>query len=202
MRAQTLLTYPGLTAERSRLAVVDVGEEPTDASPSVPVDTHQQTYLRGLIHEWSRILTTLGITLIPLFFILDVFMMPRELLARFATYRGLTVMIVVGQFLVLRWTQPSARSFLHGYFFDRHVFRILAEQNLSRDFSGNQRGELHSHAEARQTAAGQSRADVGNEGKSRILRALDCAFVTLNTRIVSWQPHHLDVPASQDLYRL
>ena len=44
-------------------------------------------YVDALVHLHSRTLTALGFTLIPLFFILDFFMMPQELLNRFAVYR-------------------------------------------------------------------------------------------------------------------
>ena len=76
-----------------------------------------ETYLYTLVHSWSKTVTTLGFSLVPLFFILDVFMMPGELLSRFAVYRGVTTAIVVGQYFVLRATLPSKRDYLHGYFF-------------------------------------------------------------------------------------
>jgi phosphoserine phosphatase RsbU/P len=85
-----------------------------------------EAYISGVIHEWSRTLTLLGITLIPLFFILDVFMMPRELLPRFGVYRLVTVVIVIGQHAVLRASKPNRRSFLHGYFFSIVVGLMIA----------------------------------------------------------------------------
>src|SRR5258708_466334 len=85
-----------------------------------------ETYIDGISHQWSRTLTTLGITLIPLFFILDVLMMPRELLPRFGFYRGITEIIVIAQLLVLRLTKPTPRSFLHGYFFTIVVGLMIA----------------------------------------------------------------------------
>ncbi len=74
-------------------------------------------YLDALIHSWSKTVTLLGITLIPIFFILDVFMMPSDLLPRFGVYRGATTALIIAQHLVIRSTRPSRLSFLHGYFF-------------------------------------------------------------------------------------
>jgi phosphoserine phosphatase RsbU/P len=74
-------------------------------------------YLDGLLHDWLKTLTTLGFTLIPIFFVLDFFMMPRELLPRFALYRLVATAIIIGQHFVIRFTRPSPRSYLHGYFF-------------------------------------------------------------------------------------
>ena len=44
-------------------------------------------YMTSIIHTWSKTLTALGFLLVPIFFILDWFMMPAELLPRFAVYR-------------------------------------------------------------------------------------------------------------------
>lgn len=74
-------------------------------------------YIDGLTHDWSKTLTTLGYTLVPIFFVLDVFMMPRELLPRFAIIRGVCTLIVIAQYFFIRFTRPSGRSYLHGYFF-------------------------------------------------------------------------------------
>ncbi len=83
-------------------------------------------YTSELIHDWSKTLTTLGFTLIPIFFILDNFMMPRELIPRFAIYRAVTTAIVIVQYVVLRATRPSRWSFLHGYFFSTIVGLMIA----------------------------------------------------------------------------
>src|SRR5919198_4224128 len=79
--------------------------------------TSVDDYLDGLLHDWLKTLTTLGFTLIPIFFVLDVFMMPRELLPRFALYRLLATGLTIGQHFLIRLTRPSPRSYLHGYFF-------------------------------------------------------------------------------------
>lgn len=91
----------------------------TEATTAAPTEqsTSLRAYIQSLIHEWSKTLTALGFTLVPLFFVLDIFMMPRELLPRFAIYRLVCTLIVIAQHFVIRFTRPSRFSFLHGYFF-------------------------------------------------------------------------------------
>jgi len=86
---------------------------PVASSPEVAFEHH----LDEIIHSWSKTLTALGFTLIPLFFLLDTMMMPRALLRQFGVYRLVTTLIVVGQFFVLRNTRPTRYARFHGYFF-------------------------------------------------------------------------------------
>jgi len=74
-------------------------------------------YLQSIVHAWSKTLALLGFSLIPLFFVLDAVMLPRELLPRFGLYRLVVTLIVAGQYTLLRFTHPSRYSPLHGYFF-------------------------------------------------------------------------------------
>lgn len=83
-------------------------------------------FLDALLHDWAKTLAILGFTLIPLFFVLDNFMMPRELLPKFAWYRGVCTALVVGQYFVIRLTRPTRWSFLHGYFFSIAVGGTIA----------------------------------------------------------------------------
>lgn len=83
-------------------------------------------YRTGIIHDWLRTLTALAIVLVPLFFVLDVFMMPTGLLPRFAVYRLISTLLALAQFLVVRNTQPSRWSYLHGYFISVQVGGIIA----------------------------------------------------------------------------
>jgi serine phosphatase RsbU (regulator of sigma subunit) len=83
-------------------------------------------YLASLVHDWCRTLTALGFTLIPLFYVLDMVMMPRELLPRFAAYRLVPTALVVAQFFVVRHTRSSRWSVLHGYFFSLIVGAMIA----------------------------------------------------------------------------
>jgi serine phosphatase RsbU (regulator of sigma subunit) len=83
-------------------------------------------YRSGIIHDWLRTLTALAVVLVPLFFILDYFMMPAGLLPRFAVYRLISTVLALAQFLVVRNTQPSRWSYLHGYFISLQVGGIIA----------------------------------------------------------------------------
>jgi sigma-B regulation protein RsbU (phosphoserine phosphatase) len=74
-----------------------------------------QRYLDGLVHSWLGWVSVLGFTLVPLFLVLDVFTAPRELLPRFAIYRGVASAICIGIFVLLRRTQATRWSFLYGY---------------------------------------------------------------------------------------
>jgi phosphoserine phosphatase RsbU/P len=83
-------------------------------------------YRNGIMHDWLRTLTALAIVLVPVFFILDYFMMPTGPLSRFAIYRLISTALALGQFLVVRNTPPGRWSFLHGYFISLQVGGIIA----------------------------------------------------------------------------
>lgn len=85
-----------------------------------------ELYIQTIIHSWSKTLTALGFTLIPIFFILDYFIMPPEHLTRFATYRLAATAIVISQYFVLRSTEPGRRSIWHGYFFSLIVSEMIS----------------------------------------------------------------------------
>lgn len=87
--------------------------------PSKPglTELSARVYLDQLVHDWLKTLYVLGFTLIPIFFVLDVFMMPPDLLRRFAAYRMTATAIIIAQYILIRNTRPSPRSILHGYFF-------------------------------------------------------------------------------------
>ncbi|MCP3950654.1 MAG: SpoIIE family protein phosphatase [Desulfobacterales bacterium] len=72
-------------------------------------------FLNRIIHDWLRTLTLLVIILVPLFFILDYFIVPRHLLRQVGIYRIVTTIIVFLQFLVILNTKPSKLSYIHGY---------------------------------------------------------------------------------------
>ncbi len=95
-----------------------------------PRARHQEEDLRGyiqsIVHDWSKTLTALGFTLVPIFFILDYFMMPSDLLPRFALYRLIATLIVVAQYVVLRLTQPGPSSHFHGFFISVVVGGMIA----------------------------------------------------------------------------
>ncbi|HEY0880507.1 MAG TPA: SpoIIE family protein phosphatase [Archangium sp.] len=92
------------------------------------------TYVQGLVHDWSRSLTAVGFSLIPIFFILDFFIMPPKLLTKFALYRLVATGLVLGQHLIIRHTKPSRFSILHGFAFSFVVGGMIALQTT--DLSG------------------------------------------------------------------
>ena len=83
-------------------------------------------YLDSIIHEWSKTLTTLVYTLVPIFFLLDYFTMPKELLPRFGVYRLISTFICLAQYFIIRNTKPSNASYYHGYFVSINVGSIIA----------------------------------------------------------------------------
>lgn len=113
----------------SKLAAAGTLEDPARGSESVAPELQAAdltTYLRVLTHAWSKTLATLGFSLIPIFFMLDVFMMPSELLPRFGVYRGAATLIVIAQYLFIRHSKPTRLSLLHGYFFTIVVGGMIA----------------------------------------------------------------------------
>ena len=72
-------------------------------------------FLYRIIHDWLKTLTVLVITLVPLFFILDCFIVPKELLKQVGIYRICATFIVIIQFMIIRATKPNPLSYLHGY---------------------------------------------------------------------------------------
>ena len=72
-------------------------------------------FLNRIIHDWLKTLTFLVITLVPLFFVLDFFIVPRDLLKQVGVYRLIATLIVVIQYFIIRSTKPSSQSYLHGY---------------------------------------------------------------------------------------
>jgi sigma-B regulation protein RsbU (phosphoserine phosphatase) len=83
-------------------------------------------YLNNIIHDWSKVLATLAYTLVPTFFLLDYFTMPKELLPKFGIYRLVSTLIVLIQYFIIRNTSPSNSSYYHGYFVSINVGGIIA----------------------------------------------------------------------------
>ncbi len=83
-------------------------------------------YLHKIIHEWSLTLTALAFVLVPLFFILDYFTMPADLLPRFALYRITATAIPVIQYFIIKKTSPGTFSHLHGYLVSLVVGGVIA----------------------------------------------------------------------------
>jgi len=83
-------------------------------------------YLYKIVHEWSTTLTALAFILVPLFFILDYFTMPGELLPRFAAYRIIATIIPILQYIIVRKTAPGKTSYIHGYLVSLVVGGVIA----------------------------------------------------------------------------
>ncbi len=83
-------------------------------------------HLQGITHERLITLTALGFTLVPLFFILDYYTLPKETLLRIGTYRLISTLLLLAQFFVIRQTRPGKLSYLHGNFVSVNVAGIIA----------------------------------------------------------------------------
>lgn len=83
-------------------------------------------YLHQIIHEWSITTAALAFILVPLFFVLDYFTMPENLLPRFAVYRSVATFIPLFQYFVIRKTKPGWISHIHGYIVSLVVGGVIA----------------------------------------------------------------------------
>ncbi len=78
-------------------------------------------YVNAILHDNLRTLAMLGIVLVPMFFLLDYFMMPARLLARFGVYRATSTAIAIIQFVIIRRTKPGPWSYFHAHFVSLQV---------------------------------------------------------------------------------
>ena len=85
-----------------------------------------EKYLSSIIHEWLKTLAILGFILVPTFFILDYFIMPRELLQRSGAYRFVSTLIVIIQYVIIRQTKASKLSYIHGYILSLNIGGMIA----------------------------------------------------------------------------
>ncbi len=79
------------------------------------------SYKNVIMHEWLQTLTTLAGVLVPLFFILDIFMMPEKLLIRFVVYRAVSTLLILLQAAAIRFAKPGRLSYFHGYFISSQI---------------------------------------------------------------------------------
>jgi len=114
-----------------RLSALGVSEQQTPSTP--PVEPFED-YLERIVHQWTKTITVLGFTLVPLFLILDYFTMPAELLQRFFAYRVVTTALVMAQFFLIRASKPARHSYLHGYLFTFVVGYMIAR--MTSDLGG------------------------------------------------------------------
>lgn len=91
-------------------------------------------FLNRIIHDWLKTLSFLAISLVPLFFILDYFIVPKNLLNQVGIYRLIATLIVMAQYLIIRLTQPSNLSYIHGYIISIVVGGVIVL--MTRDLGG------------------------------------------------------------------
>jgi len=104
----------------------------TAVPPKQPLVTSARfkTYRDELVHDWMKILAVLGAVLVPLFLLLDYVTMPRELLSRFAVYRGIATLTSFLQLLMLRYSKPSRWAYAHGYIFNALVCGMIVQMTV------------------------------------------------------------------------
>lgn len=85
-----------------------------------------EQFIYQIVHDWSKTLTSLAFILVPLFFILDYFTMPHELLPRFAVYRIIGTVIPLLQYFIIKRTKPGKTSYIHGYLVSFFVGGVIA----------------------------------------------------------------------------
>ncbi len=83
-------------------------------------------YQMVIMHDWLRTLLSLAVILVPAFYLLDIFMLPNDLLPLFALYRGSSAILVIIQFLIFRNTKPGRMSYVHGYFITMQIGFIIS----------------------------------------------------------------------------
>ncbi len=72
-------------------------------------------YLNQITYDSLKVLTLFGSILYASFFLLDYVVAPPELIVSFAAYRLTACGIIFAQYIILRSSRPSGRTFLHGY---------------------------------------------------------------------------------------
>lgn len=85
-----------------------------------------KAYQTDLVHRWLRTVTALVFGLVPVFFLLDIVILPNDLIPQFAVYRGISTALALGQFLIIYHTEPGRLSYLHGYFASMQVGAVIA----------------------------------------------------------------------------
>lgn len=99
----------------------------TDEITARAIDSNNfSAYEFGIVHEWLRTTTALAFTLVPMFFVLDIFTLPEPLLPTFAIYRAASAVLALVQYLIVRSTKPTRWSYLHGYLVTLQVGGMIA----------------------------------------------------------------------------
>ena len=90
------------------------------------IDLPFKLFIHQIVHQWSTTLVSLAFTLVPLFFILDYYTMPRALLPKFAVYRIIGTVIPLIQYFIIKRTAPGRTSYIHGYLVSLFVGGVIA----------------------------------------------------------------------------
>lgn len=72
-------------------------------------------YRDEITHAWAQTLSILAATLNALFFLLDAFIMPPQLLGRFGVYRAIVTGVMLLQYAIVRRLRPGSWSIVPGY---------------------------------------------------------------------------------------
>jgi phosphoserine phosphatase RsbU/P len=110
--------------------VNDRGTRPAPVAAPTRHRTPFEVHLDGLQHTWIGTSVMVAGVLVPLFVVLDWFTMPRELFARFATYRAVATAFLIVQWIVIRFTRPTRWSILHGYAFTLVVAAAITKMTV------------------------------------------------------------------------
>jgi serine phosphatase RsbU (regulator of sigma subunit) len=89
------------------------------------------SYRLTILHDWLKTITILASTLVPLFYILDLFLVPSHLLVRFAVYRLASTALSLAQLLIVTKTRPGKWSYLHGYFASLQIGCMISLMTVS-----------------------------------------------------------------------
>lgn len=89
-----------------------------------------QKFVWTLEKKWIQIVCVLGFTLVPIFGGLDYFIIPREYLDQnltyFLTLRAVASIIVLIQFIILKYSDPNPWNAIHAYVFTFVVGGIIS----------------------------------------------------------------------------
>ncbi|EQA43528.1 SpoIIE-like protein phosphatase domain protein [Leptospira broomii serovar Hurstbridge str. 5399] len=89
-----------------------------------------QKFIWTLEKKWIQIVCVLGFTLVPIFGGLDYFIIPREYLDQnltyFLTLRAVASIIVLIQFIILKYSSPNPWNAIHAYVFTFVVGGIIS----------------------------------------------------------------------------
>ena len=84
------------------------------------------TYLNRTLHDWLRVLTTRASVLVPMFFILDTFIVPNDVLLQIGLFRLVSTAILIVQYLIIKQTPPGRMSYVHAYLVSLNVGGAIA----------------------------------------------------------------------------